>query len=1351
MILFIFSLSFASTACNSEPLKCCSDCVVDDCSDDYEESDSVDCGWSGGCYKIFHILGNKVCQDGPLCSSSNLDGIASGIQYASTHPYYCSQDGWKTCRTGTGSDVPWIGDALACNSLGNLYECGVDDTTSGLNCQEIDGHYCADSGTSWKVASDVEDDCSNACESQTDASHTEYSCCESGENYIESGHTEIACDTYGPTSDEDTAVKTCGTTDLCGSKITISVNDYYCDDSGTPAWIIGSSVNVDNCEGLCTAFSKDWDGVKCCNGADTFIFADDDETLCYSGLSHTCGSSKRCESHGDYLCIQLGDGTYAWKLDVTCSSMGLCWDKESNGELVWDTNGCDALDGWQGGGDDTTSCPNNDPAATYYDYSCSEVGTCTYGTTPVDCDGATGTIDDGWYGGGDNEGCGDDNPIYYRDYYTGTDGTCNHFILCAPPNDFCDSRDLCGAHCTEIFFVEGGVDYYWPSVSGAKTKPTCASQTAVSFDCRTLDSEDSDQSEPDPYRSAGFVTDYDGCSDGICTSTTYYDDCEGDTVKEVFIPIDDETYYGIDEEDCNPYDVCEEDTNRVSNIEYLVDYTCKENTIGGYCGYDERDLDDDSIYCSTCGLTWLSYCCGDDSNEYYIDGFCCENANDCVDMDGCYYSDTFSSGSVKYCSSGTWNDATAVQACTVLDIGTKYFAYNNKWVLADEANASCSGACTEVGGVWQDGTIVQGINCCTLSSKESIISSSGRQYLCDGDSWLDSGTLAQIYARYISVGATWEECTSAIEGHEVDIGGTPYVCTSYGWQNSDAADYGDETQTLCEDTYGFTWVGLGGDKNCCGNDASDEFTISTTQLCDYSNGVIDCDSSCEYVELGDEDYYCFGGVWVQNAEFTGETYLTYGGSSGCCAEGQCWDDGCSSTGVTNGALLCSSSDWVTCDDALVCTSVSTTGGKYYCSDDIWSQVEQLFCQGTTGICANETCQICGTDVTSGQKLEGYLCTSAGLFNAGCLADNDCPVTGECSIAKCEAGSCVYESEACGVPCSSGVCDGSGNCGSLGVGSTTCYCPGMCSEGFYCEQNSCKVAESCGDGVCQTGECSACPQDCSTSECTGDAICSYNLGENCDNSDDCVCGGRYCNPFSDDADVWGCVATACGNGICEPSECSFCADDCTGDSYCRRNGRCDIILGETCDNSPDCTCQINITTETVPVLRVGEPRTIRVYLENNGNAPVVLDLDIIAEGVEVGGGNQKVYLSPNEKKNIFLEVTPQVTGETRLTVLAKSSSGESFEAGEVKVHVKSQTPWENFMTWFKSTPFYSVYESLDVVLGIGAALFAFFKIFVPHNKGYRNYYAQMPRYYYGSQYAGPVQPQQQQYRRGYYRF
>lgn len=1179
-------------------------------------------------------------------------------------------------------------------------------------------------------------------------------CCDDSGNDFVGTYTEVnkACD--------GGVVKTCTT---CGQTVDIGGTNYYCDGS---SW--KTTRSYDACRGMCEPTYVWFTGTligtggPCCNsGTDGFH---NTTRACEDGVPKRCGYDVSC---GGYVTI----GSTNYYCDSTQKKYvnSQTYSKISN--LDSTSACCDALtDCVLSSVFPGTPCYNNGQPELYnnknyrctqgdwkldFKEACTENTQCASGRCIAD------------FSGGSYCTPADQCPHKGAtvEFYSLGGNLCKDSAL----QETCTSSGWSATSCSEPSESDGGNK---PLVAGKVVPPsTCSSTTGT---C-TSPSEQKDScsgSELREYYLSGpslsvnaqtyQCSSWQGCWDkrynvSSCTTSsdgwghcnvqqkdlddssflTYCAQCGFDTVSTRCCGDDVQEYY------------------RVSNIDSTKACCSTETdcTYGSTCRLQGNEVTHNGgkYKCQTGSWYWqcnntaykcysTTDCCSGSCASSWAGSKACCASGDCWDGLACVRSGAKKENERYLCSAGAWYDA--YPDCSAILAGSWYYALGNKWVSAGPANASCQNACEALSGVWQAGTVVQGFRCCLSSSKESRISLSGDQALCDGASWKkasqNSGTI--LLSNYVSTGTEWKRCISI--GQEVVVGSATYLCTESGWQNKVCGQQGDLYQSTCTSCGGM-WVALGGEKNCCGDDATDEFEISSTELCDGVSGVQKCDMTCKKVVLGVTDYYCFGNFWAQNALFSGETLLEYGGSSGCCGDSDCWNSGCFDTGYKSGGTLCSSGSWLTCMELNLCSSESTTAGNYYCGDNGWTPTQEQFCQGLSGLCLNETCKLCGTDYQVGEPVGGYLCTSSGIFSSGCITDSDCLSTNECRAGTCVAGSCVYESLKCGTPCSSGICDGSGTCLSTSGEGESCACNEVCSTGLYCGQGGCKVSETCGDSVCQVGECSACPDDCSTADCAGDGSCSYELGETCANSEDCSCGGKYCDTSSAFADVWGCVASACGNGICEAGECSYCMSDCSV-AQCSGNGKCDVILGETCDNSVDCSCQVKVNVDAVPVLRLGESGRLKMTVENQGNAPMVFNLDLQAEGLDIEGGTQKLYLSPNEIRDVYLDVTPTTLGEKKITVFAKSSQGD-IEAGEVRIHVKSLTFWENFLVWFKSLPFYNLFEASQIVLAIMGAMWAFFKVFIPKKKP-KSHYMQVPGYYYGSQYQQAYPGYPQQYRR-----
>lgn len=87
-----------------------------------------------------------------------------------------------------------------------------------------------------------------------------------------------------------------------------------------------------------------------------------------------------------------------------------------------------------------------------------------------------------------------------------------------------------------------------------------------------------------------------------------------------------------------------------------------------------------------------------------------------------------------------------------------------------------------------------------------------------------------------------------------------------------------------------------------------------------------------------------------------------------------------------------------------------------------------------------------------------------------------------------------------------------------------------------------------DGFCMIEECRFDNPDCygPASTCLGDGFCNENIGENCENSVDCVCpAGKVCCSLSPDSDTLGCSGIS---GLGEGEEC-FCDNQCSPGLKC----------------------------------------------------------------------------------------------------------------------------------------------------------------------------------------------------------
>ena len=230
--------------------------------------------------------------------------------------------------------------------------------------------------------------------------------------------------------------------------------------------------------------------------------------------------------------------------------------------------------------------------------------------------------------------------------------------------------------------------------------------------------------------------------------------------------------------------------------------------------------------------------------------------------------------------------------------------------------------------------------------------------------------------------------------------------------------------------------------------------------------------------------------------------------------------------------------------------------------------------------------------------EWYENCSSCPSDCGCDYNKEC-VSGKCKISnsyacsydsKCASNYCVHnvcratrpycgdrycdykeDCSSCPSDCGCGYgkeCVGSGNCKISN--SYACSYDFECASN-YCVHNVCRATKTyCGDGYCDSEECSDCSNDCSVNDCKYNGQCDTAIGENCQNSqNDCSCSyDEECNPNSYRANNKGCEKL-CGNGRIDSNEnCKNCPSDVECQyGYCSDNGDCvECIKDEHCNQN-----------------------------------------------------------------------------------------------------------------------------------------------------------------------------------------
>ena len=605
----------------------------------------------------------------------------------------------------------------------------------------------------------------------------------------------------------------------CGCAGDSECQSGYCkaDYDGTGKWCAGPSQCAHNAllygSGSYSADCYDnGSKARCDNGnwASESCGANTDCTdySCQSGdcLTQHHDSSRLCNSL--FRCSSTeGDNGYSTGGDFRCQ--GFC-DGAGNCDFGGNCTDCNKDDGWYNTGDLGPGCSDmSDPLGEQRDYTCS-LNNCTYTiATTQNCNSQ-----DGYYGGGDNSGCGQDPDSQQIDYYVNSLGQCVSTTQnCATVS--CDSQDTCTNVC-DGDTIRAYKDYYVVENTG-----NC-SYTFGSFieNCAVKPSTDSDGSST-AYTIGGTVIDITGCANGACTTAIHSDTCDGHFITEygaqgagyistTYNCENFETKYCLNNNVYRDNWTCTGSPGYCSNIaQDTEEENCGTDGCEGTCGNgtngcmyhlkscasnparcvdDARDPDTSQSYCTGCTLSWniggetaQSTCCGDDASEYVrtcnddsANGncgtdvkACCEANSDCVDHLGncadtgaCYIFGA--DAKFSYCdSNGIWQDPDeASEFCLASGCGFSWLS----------ASASCCG--DDPGEDFeQPGS---GLSCCYNASalasnisQNSVLCYDGLLYDCNAQAGDDSGlaehknTCEKVGNLFCTSNYTWSTAMSA--------------------------------------------------------------------------------------------------------------------------------------------------------------------------------------------------------------------------------------------------------------------------------------------------------------------------------------------------------------------------------------------------------------------------------------------------------------------------------------------------------------------------------------------------------------------------------------------------------------
>ncbi len=360
----------------------------------------------------------------------------------------------------------------------------------------------------------------------------------------------------------------------CGNGGTLSCPSASCSGS-TLTWYECDSDTCNSiscsyashCGGCCVENTLDCSGSWCEGASLKEKYCDPSSESCKEEVAKTCDNSccsSYCGGDGGYcsgdtcICCDSYDGWYGGG-NVEGTDDPACEYRNyycANGKCryrVTQTKDCDSNDGWYDTGETRYVCKGDEiweqKQQEYRDYYCS-AGSCEYEVTSYRWVDAKKIDDcnsyDGWYGGGNNPGCGDDPASEYHDYYC-KDAKCEHNVT---QTKDCDANDICTGICNPSTGNIEKLDYYVKTNSSV-----CESEWAGVV--QTCYDECSDSDEGLNYTTKGTVTDEDRCSgsETSCPVSTYTDYCkDSQTLVEYYCPGND---YAKETKNCNDLNHCD--------------------------------------------------------------------------------------------------------------------------------------------------------------------------------------------------------------------------------------------------------------------------------------------------------------------------------------------------------------------------------------------------------------------------------------------------------------------------------------------------------------------------------------------------------------------------------------------------------------------------------------------------------------------------------------------------------------------------------------------------------------------------------------------------------------------------
>ena len=788
-----------------------------------------------------------------------------------------------------------------------------------------------------------------------------------------------------------------------------------------------------------------------------------------------------------------------------------------------------------------------------------------------------------------------------------------------------------------------------------------------------------------------------------------------------------------------------------------------------------NDADLDRSLCESSGKSWISEvtwnygcpmppcygaCCGDDSDEswapydYSSTGRCCIRGKPVENLqifEGYLCSHGMISA-CKYDSSGI--GASRIQVlgeCATVDYDKFHCSPSGSWATGAGGTYGCNGkACAK----------------CSYGTCDESGCAGGT---CVSPMTTCAGACVNVLTDQKNCGTCGNSCTAGM---------TCYSGACIAPPTSACGNGICETAETCPTDkccYG-AWADTNYDLNNCGScgNRCPQNEQCSAGSCICSAGYVDCDSTPGCETMGT---YCPTKNCVADSECpsgnvccSGKCLTPFCTDERDCDDGNpCTADSCSQCSQCSHVPKTCSSTFDGCCPSPSCTSDPDCAE---CADDN----DCLSCESCrSGICVPS---ICGSSCGQGMVCNSanskcvplppncysadsctYLnCSSSGVScwkdpqctvqktsnqtrKAYCIDDPDCNDGSECTYDFCEPLSpesdefgCRHFTAECGSSCSNGVCSSDGFCVKPGKKGGSCDCE-SCGEGLSCTSGKCAELKDCGDGKCDESECSRCPKDCELDECVLNDVCDWPIGENCVNSPlACACPlGRNCDnkgQYEDVRDALWCYSAlkACGDGICTAKECHTCALDCDGPKdICIGDGYCDSAIGESCENSVDCSCFFDIVLPKQEIdLDSGVKQTVSFKIKNTGTSKQTYNVRL-SGSVDVSWSDATVELGPGEESLQQVEV---YSGETGLHFLEIGvDQGGNITRTAIPFSIAEPTVLEKVKRAIVD-PIMEVKSYLEFIVLVGSAVYGVFHFFIRKKPPEYEPYSAAPEASYG---------------------